>query len=78
MRLLIVLAALMATGCVSAPYVCQSTDPDICIIETKLHAIKQAQAEAAFWAMHGAMQQNQPALPRNHREAMCMADPFQC
>ena len=81
MRPLIVLAALISlAGCVSAPYVCQSTDPDICILETKLHAIKKAQDEAAFWGMVNGMK-SMPGgsnAPRTHAEMMCAANPFEC
>ena len=74
-KLSILLAILiLLTGCAGAPYVCQSTDADTCILETKLNAVYRSQRSAAFWAMHNSLSTpTTPALPVTHRQHMCAA-----
>lgn len=71
----------MTVGHEPEPYVCESTDPDVCAIEKRLYAIEQAERASAEAAAFGAMQQRNRDFmngPRTHAEMMCAANPFEC
>ncbi len=75
--LLTIFALLILSGCASVPFQCNSTDPDVCAIETQLHKIAKAQEDAAFWSMMNGINSGQ-SKPRTHAEMMCAANPFKC